>query len=109
MIPAKQLLSEVAASLRNVIGPAIAEPYPKAQAYMAAVILEFVSRQVEERSDIAQGKQDAIAAMFEALALVAGANIADDIPPTEDGLSQLIERLYAQRPHLGEQAFAAAN
>jgi len=46
MIPAKQLIGEVVSSLRNVIGPAIDEPYPKAQAYMAAVILEFVSRQV---------------------------------------------------------------
>ena len=42
MIPVKHLLGEVIASLRNVIAPAIAEPYPKAQAYMAAVILEFV-------------------------------------------------------------------
>ena len=64
MIPAKQLLSEIVTSLREVIAPAIAEPYPKAQAYMAAVILEFVARQVEERSDIEEQKH---AAMLELL------------------------------------------
>src|SRR4029077_6230243 len=60
MIPAKQLLSEIVTSLREVIAPAIAEPYPKAQAYMAAVILEFVARQVEERSDIEADKHAAL-------------------------------------------------
>ena len=45
MLTAHHLLEEVIASLRNVIAPAIADPYPKAQAYMTAVILEFVSRQ----------------------------------------------------------------
>src|SRR5206468_3040516 len=56
MISAKQLLGEIVNSLRNVIAPAIDDPYPKAQAYMAAVILDFVSRQVKERGDIEQGK-----------------------------------------------------
>lgn len=110
MIPAKQLLNEIVSSLRNVIAPAIIEPYPKAQAYMAAVILEFVARQVEERGDIAEGKQAAITALFNDLSQLAVVNrIASENPTTEEGLSQLIERLYAERPHLGEEAFAAAN
>jgi hypothetical protein len=51
MLPAKILLTEVINSLRNVIGPAVKDPHAKSQAYMAAVILEFVSRQIEDRSD----------------------------------------------------------
>jgi hypothetical protein len=42
MLQAKILLTEVVGSLRNVIGPAVNNPYAKSQAYMAAVILEFV-------------------------------------------------------------------
>ena len=110
MIPAKQLLNEVVNSLRNVIAPAIAEPYPKAQAYMAAVVLEFVARQVEERSDVAEGKQAAIVSLFNDLSRVSGAaQLARGYPATEEGLSELIEQLYAKRQHLGEQAFATAN
>jgi hypothetical protein len=53
-------LGEVVVALRNVIATAIAEPYPKTQAYMAALILEFVARQVEERADIAHSRHAAI-------------------------------------------------
>ena len=103
-------MNEVVNSLRNVIGPAIAEPYPKAQAFMAAVILEFVARQVDERSDIAAGKAQAIASLFTELGqLAVTKRVAKDIAPNEEGLSQLIERLYAQRQELGEEAFGAAN
>ena len=52
MLPAKILLTEVISSLRNVIGPAVKDPHAKSQAYMAAVILEFISRQIEDRSDL---------------------------------------------------------
>jgi len=110
MIPAKQLLNEIVSSLRNVIAPAIAEPYPKAQAYMAAVILEFVMRQVEERSDIAEGKREALAAMFLDLSRIAGADrLVGGGPATDAELSKLIERLYTERAQIGEPAFTAAN
>jgi hypothetical protein len=110
MIEAKQLLNEIAKSLRNVIAPAIAEPYPKAQAFMAAVIIEFVARQIEERSDIAEGKQEAIASLFGELSRLAGTNhlLAKDAL-SEAGLSKLIERLYEERERIGEEAFGAAN
>ena len=64
MLTAHRLLEELIASLRNVIAPAIADPYPKSQAYMAAVILEFVSRQVEERSDIPNEKTQILNSVF---------------------------------------------
>jgi len=110
MISAKQLLSEIVNSLRNVIAPTINEPYPKAQAYMAAVILEFVSRQVEERADIEQQKDFARRALFHDLANLAEVTrLAGDEAEGEMRLCRLIERLYEERDHLGEEIFTAAN
>lgn len=110
MIPAKQLLSEIVTSLREVIAPAIDEPYPKAQAYMAAVILEFVARQVEERSDIDEQKHTAMLELLRDLSRLPGVNRlvrGDEL--NEEGLSKLIQSLYAERGRLGEETFAAAN
>lgn len=110
MIPARQLINELVTSLREVIAPAIAEPFPKAQAYMAAVILEFVSRQVAERSDINEQKHAAMLELLQDLSqlpetsgLVRGEHLS------EHGLCELIEHLYAERGRLGEETFAAAN
>jgi len=110
MIPAKQLLSEIVTSIREVIAPAIAEPYPKAQAYMAAVILEFVARQVEERSDIEEQKHAAMLELLRDLSQLPDVNRlvrGDEL--NETGLNKLIEHLYAERSRLGEETFAAAN
>jgi hypothetical protein len=110
MISAKLLLSEIVNSLRNVIAPAIDEPYPKAQAYMAAVILEFVSRQVEERADIDRQKDFALGALFHDLANLPDIAPLDD--PEAEGemrLCRLIERLYQERERLGEEVFTAAH
>jgi hypothetical protein len=110
MIPAKQILNQIVTSLREVIAPAIAEPYPKGQAYMAAVVLEFVARQVEERSDIDQQKNSAMLELLEDLSRLPQLNglvRGDDL--NEAGLCELIEHLYAERSRLGEETFAAAN
>ena len=110
MIPAKQLIAEVVSSLRNVIGPAVTEPFQKSQAYMAAVVLEFVARQVDERSDIATEKQAVLHGLFQDLLRspeTRGA--AERSPETEAALCDLIERLYENRAAMGEEAFALAN
>jgi hypothetical protein len=111
MIAAHRLLEEVVASLRNVIAPAIVEPYPKSQAYMAAVILEFVSRQVEERHDIDEGKTHTLNELFQNLSsLLAGKESAvSSIPDQEAHLCRLIEWLYAEKDRLGPETFTAAN
>jgi hypothetical protein len=110
MIPAKQLIAEVVGSLRNVIAPAVSEPFQKSQAYMAAVVLEFVARQVDERSDIATEKQAALHALFQdLLRLPEGKSIAEPGAETEAALCGLIERLYQNREVMGEEAFLAAN
>ena len=111
MLSAQRFLDEVIAALRNVIAPAISDPYPKAQAYMAAVILEFVSRQVEERSDIAMGKEQALRALFADLSRLLGGKelVERNGEEREARLCQVIERLYAERSRLGEEVFTAAN
>ncbi len=110
MIPSKQLLNEVITSLRTVIAPAVADPYPKSQAYMAAVILEFIARQVEERTDIESAKEAELAALFGDLSRLTGGDKVKGIDaPSEAALCALIERLYSQRERLGDDTFRAAN
>jgi hypothetical protein len=110
MIPAKQLLNEIATSLRTVVAPALAEPYPKTQAYMAAIILDFIARQVDERSDIADNKRASLIELFRELGTLDRNNtLSEDVAPTEAGLCRLIERLYVHREQLGGAAFTTAN
>jgi len=110
MLAAHHLLKEVIASLRTVIAPAVADPYPKSQAYMAAVILEFIARQVEERSDSSKAKEHVLDDLFSDLRLL----ITDKVPSSKDPdqearLCRLIEWLYTEKDRLGPEAFAAAN
>ena len=111
MLTAHQLLNEIISSLRNVIGPAIPDPYPKAQAFMAAVILEFVSRQVEERHDIAAEKDTILHKAFGDLSTVLSGQPLpkEENADNETRLCQLIEWLYAEKDRLGVEAFNAAN
>lgn len=110
MLTAHRLLEELVASLRNVIAPAIADPYPKSQAYMAAVILEFVARQVEERSDIPNEKTQTLNSVFADLgSLLTGKGLSSDDPDQEARLCRLIEWSYAEKDRLGPEAFAAIN
>jgi hypothetical protein len=110
MIPAKHILTEIVTSLREVIAPAIADPYPKSQAYMAAVVLEFVARQVEERGDIEIEKHAALMELMRDLSRLpeVGRMVRGD-HLDEAGLCELIEHLYSERVQLGEETFASAN
>src|SRR2546426_7511963 len=95
MPSAHYFLDEIIASLRNVIAPAIPDPYPKAQAYMAAVILEFVARQVDERTDIGEAKEAELDTLYGELARLAGMDrIVGGEPPSEAALCGVTERLY---------------
>jgi hypothetical protein len=111
MLPAHRFLDEIVVSLRTVIAPAIADPYPKAQAYMAAVILEFVARQVEERGDLAQGKARALERLFGDLSAELGGRglPGPDAAGAEARLCRVIEWLYTERERLGADVFAAAH
>src|SRR5689334_18603826 len=110
MLTAHHLLEEVIASLRNVIAPAIADPYPKVQAYMTAVILEFVARQVEERKDILNEKEHILNNLFSDL----GSLLNDKAPASQDSdqearLCRLIEWLYTEKERLGPETFTTIN
>ena len=110
MLAAHHLLKEVIASLRNVIAPAVADPYPKSQAYMAAVILEFIARQVEERSDSSKEKEHVLDNLFSDLRLLITDKVsASKDPDQEARLCRLIEWLYTEKDRLGPEAFTAAN
>lgn len=110
MLSAKLLVGEIVSSLRQVIGPAISEPYPKAQAYMAATILEFVARQIEERGASESRKAAVLEALFEDIGkLGLPARIASADARDEAALSNLISELYQARGQIGESVFAAAN
>ncbi len=134
MLPPHKFIDELIASLRNVIAPAIVDPYPKAQAYMAAVLLELIARQVEERTDSTAAKQQELATLFHDV----GQNLADQgfpqlisealdgepdsgTPPgtisdptleaslQEKQLCRLIETLYTHKEEIGSQLFARLN
>jgi hypothetical protein len=109
MLSAKLLLGQIVTSLRQVIGPAISEPYPKAQAYMAATILEFVSRQIEERGTQAE-KTTIIDKLYDDLSgLDLPVRIMAGDSRDETALSGLIERLYSARGEIGVSMFETAN
>ena len=111
VISARRMLEEVIASLRGVIAPAISDPYPKTQAYMAAVILETLSRAIEERSDLAEAKKRSIERLFADLSDL-GVGVAPQALGEGEGearLAKLVTALYDDRARLGEARFAAAN
>lgn len=110
MLSAKLLVGEIVSSLRQVIGPAISEPYPKAQAYMAATILEFVARQIEEHGGSDSKKAAVLETLFDDLdRLGLPAGIASPGARDAAALSELISNLYRVRSEIGENAFAGAN
>lgn len=111
MLPAKILLSEVIGSLRNVIGPAVKDPYAKSQAYMAAVILELVYRQIEGQRDLENIEQAALTELFDDLSRVPDlAEIVErDGPDLRIRLCNTIEALHHARGQIAPQAFEKAN
>jgi hypothetical protein len=111
MLPAKILLTEVISSLRNVIGPAVKDSHAKSQAYMAAVILEFVSRQLEDQGDLESVEQMALTELFDDLSRIQDlAEIVErDGPDLRSRLCHTIEALYGARGQIAPQAFEKAN
>lgn len=109
MIPPHRLLGEVIATIKNVIAPAIPDPYPKTQAYMAAVILEMVARSLEERRDLGDAKTDAVERL---VAELRGLGVAP--PPFAEGddaehrVGRISVALDADRASLGEETYRAA-
>jgi hypothetical protein len=111
-----EMLARVAGVLRQTVGPGVGDDFARTQAYMAAVVLEKLARQV--RSDQARQRANASdeAVLFRDLEEMLGA----DAPPsvqavldTAEGasdarLGSLVGALYAERAALGAERFAAA-
>ena len=110
-----ELLERIARSLKQDIGPAVTEAYPKTQAFMAAVVLQKLAAQLRLADDHAAANHR------ERVALVTELNrflASGDTPPSvrealatlhhrldTASLSHLIEVLYANRTELGEERF----
>jgi hypothetical protein len=90
------LLQRLADELRGTIGPAVEEPFARTQAFMGAVILERVARQLRSAEAHAAADRADLAALAAELGPrgVAGA-----------GLAEIVAALWADRDALGEERF----
>ena len=112
-----ELLRRIAQTLKQEIGPAVLEAYPKTQAFMASVVLEKLARQLElapahaaaERTEVTALEGD-LNALFAngAPAGVAAAIAGLASEPNSIGLNAVVEALYAARGELGTERFEQA-
>ena len=108
-----ELLLRMASTLKDDIAPAIEGEYPKTQAFMAAVVLQKLGRQLA----LAPAHAEANDADFDAL--IADLAAATATPTPEDvrrsiealvrrdaaALSRLVQSLYENRTGLGDRRF----
>jgi hypothetical protein len=110
-----ELLERIARTLRKEIGPAVAEEYPKTQAFMAGVVAQKLGRQL----DLAAAHASAYARELDALLADLKAVLPADSPApllaavaalsaarNRAALAALIGSLYATRAQLGEARFS---
>ena len=107
------LLLRIAQTLKQEIAPAVDAEYPRTQAFMAAVVLQKLGRQIA----LAPVHARAADADLEVLIAELNAMVADAPPAVRDavgelarsrdasGLSRLVESLYASREALGRRRF----
>jgi hypothetical protein len=108
-----ELLERIAASLRREIGPAVAEPFAKTQAFMASVVLEKLARQLRLAEVHAKADAADRAALLTDLDAELGAAVPSSVRSAldaarsggEDALHRLVEALYAERDLLGAERF----
>ena len=111
-----ELLDRIAKLLRQEIGPAVDGEYPRTQAFMAAVVLQKLSRQLALAAEHTAAEGEDLTALLADL----GELLRDDAPPTvrdavdrlartgdSAGLCDVIDALYAARTTLGETRFAS--
>jgi hypothetical protein len=111
-----ELLQRMAATLREEIGPVVAEPFAKTQAFMAAVILVRIGRQLDLADAQAKAEREDLAALVDDLGRSLGASrpgrVGEAFRAVESGdgraLGPLIEALYAERAELGRELFEAS-
>jgi hypothetical protein len=112
-----ELLQRIASTLKRDVGPAIDAEYPKTQAFMAAVVLQKLGRQLDLEGAHRSADAEDLSALLEDLGSVLGegetpASVTGAIQTltrTRDAaaLCTLIEALYASRTELGAARFDA--
>lgn len=112
---ADQLLERIATTLRRDIGPAVDGEFPKTQAFMAAVVLQKLGRQIGLQALHGAADEDDNQALIDDLrsdferapvpAAVAAALTTFAGQRDASALSGLITALYEGRSALGETRF----
>jgi len=114
--PAAELLVRLSVTMKSVIAPSTTGT-AKPQAYMAAVVLEKVAKQMElAPAHAARQAEDAAALVRDLRAATAASALPDatraSLAALEDGcnemtLCSLVRALYSDRPLLADDLFAA--
>lgn len=110
-----ELLERIATLVKQDIAPAVEADYPRTQAFMTAVVLHKLARQLSVRevhraadaSDVARLAAELAPAAQAVPEAVANAMAALTMPPAAAALSALVATLYAARDELGDERFAA--
>ncbi len=112
-----ELLQRIASTLKRDVGPAIEAEYPKTQAFMAAVVLQKLGRQLGlEGAHRSADAADLSALLDDLRGLLAGGETPTGVTAAIQTLSgaretaalcALIETLYASRAELGAARFDA--
>jgi hypothetical protein len=117
MLEPEQLLERLSTTLRRQIGPAVAESYPRTQAFMASVILEKLARQLRTAADDAEAERADRRALIDDLRKLAGPTapphlslaVAGASEATDAGagasLAAIVDALYEERDDLGPERF----
>ena len=110
-----ELLEQIAAILRHEIGPTVADPFAKTQAFMASVILEKLARQLRLTDDHGRADRDERATLVDDMERLVGTAPGSGVRAALTGartggqgeMCRLVEALYAGRDELGTERFDA--
>lgn len=112
---ASELLQRIATTLRDDVGPAVDGDYQKTQAFMAAVVLQKLGRELAaaeshravDAAEVQQLRYDLDAALAGAPVTHRVGNAMQQLSGSANAASlcHLIEALYADRQQLGERQF----
>lgn len=114
MLRSDELLARLSAVLRQDIGPAVADPFAKTQAFMGSVVLEKLAAQVRwERAHAEADHTDRSALAADLAALLTPGDPEPlrraagelDGADGEAALGRLVAALYAHRQELGAERF----
>jgi hypothetical protein len=117
MLPRHELVGRLAGTMRERIAPTVADEYQRTQAFMVAVILDKVARELALADDHERAERLDLESLHSDLA----ATLSGDLPPavadawgsarqaaTYHSLTPLIDALHAGRDAMGTERVDAA-